>query len=94
MIKKYPAFPVAAIVLTAFEDEENRRRSFELGAKRFITKPFSPRQLAVAVGEVMGDPLAGEERKKACAAPPGPKMARAFAVGMGGTLTRAKPYPE
>ena len=74
---------VAAIVLTAFEDEVNRRRSFELGAVRFITKPFSPRELVAAVGEVMGAPVAGKERKTPEKGPPGPKPGPAFAVGMG-----------
>lgn len=51
------------IVLTAFEDEWNRQRSFELGAKRFITKPFSPRDLVVAVGEVISAHETSENRK-------------------------------
>lgn len=43
---------VGAIVVTAFADEENRRRSFELGARRFIVKPFSLREMVAAVKEV------------------------------------------
>ena len=43
------AIPV--IVLTAYNCEENRSRSLELGAVGFVSKPFSLRKLAMKVEE-------------------------------------------
>ncbi len=81
---------VASIILTAFEDEANRRRSYELGAKRFMTKPFSPRELVAAVGEVIGPPIADGKRRPPGGPAPGTKLKPPLAAGMGGTLTQAK----
>lgn len=62
---------VSVIVLTAFEDEVNRQRSFELGAKRFITKPFSLRKLVTAVNEVLDTAAAAAGQASPVAQPTG-----------------------
>jgi DNA-binding response OmpR family regulator len=36
---------VPVIVLTAAGQEQHQRRSIELGANEFLTKPFSPKKL-------------------------------------------------
>jgi len=45
---------IPVIVLTAYKYEENRARSFELGAVGFVPKPFSPRKLVAEVGKILG----------------------------------------
>ncbi|MEA3459867.1 MAG: response regulator [Chloroflexota bacterium] len=45
------AIPV--IVLTAYDSEENRTRSFELGAVEFVPKPFGLRELIADVGRAL-----------------------------------------
>jgi len=45
---------VPVIVLTAYGDDLNRAKSFELGAVEFIPKPFSPRQLVAEVWKILG----------------------------------------
>jgi DNA-binding response OmpR family regulator len=45
---------VPVLVLTAYGLEENRRRSLDLGASGFLTKPFSARQLVAHVTEIVG----------------------------------------
>ncbi|MEX0907168.1 MAG: response regulator transcription factor [Gemmatimonadota bacterium] len=44
---------VPVIVLTARRDEADRVRGLELGADDYVTKPFSPRELALRVGAVL-----------------------------------------
>ncbi len=44
---------VPVILLTVKSDEEDRIRGLELGADDYVTKPFSPRELATRVGAVL-----------------------------------------
>ncbi len=44
---------IPVLVLTAYGDEQNRRRSLALGAVAFVPKPFSPRTLAADVGRIL-----------------------------------------
>lgn len=44
---------IPVLVLTAYGDEQNRRRSLGLGAVAFVPKPFSPRTLAADVGRIL-----------------------------------------
>jgi DNA-binding response OmpR family regulator len=44
---------VPIIMLTARVDESDRLRGFEIGADDYITKPFSPRELAARVATVL-----------------------------------------
>lgn len=62
---------VSVIVLTAFEDEANQQRSFELGVKRFIAKPFSPRELVAAVNGVLDSAAAAAGQASSVAQPTG-----------------------
>ena len=45
---------VVLIVLTAAGDEMQRRRAQELGARAFVTKPFSPNKLYRQVVDMLG----------------------------------------
>ena len=53
---------VPVLVLTAKVQMEDHRRSLELGADAFLTKPFSPEVLCDAVKEVLA---LGEEERNA-----------------------------
>jgi DNA-binding response OmpR family regulator len=56
-------WPVPVVMLTALGDETNRLAGFEFGADDYVTKPFSPRELAMRVRSVLrrarGGGLAG-----------------------------------
>jgi DNA-binding response OmpR family regulator len=52
---------VPVVMLTALGEEENRIAGLELGADDYVTKPFSPRELALRVSSVL---------RRAGAAPP------------------------
>jgi DNA-binding response OmpR family regulator len=58
-LRERSAVPV--IMLTALGEEENRIAGLELGADDYVTKPFSPRELALRVASVL---------RRARAAPP------------------------
>src|SRR5580693_2599370 len=46
-------WPVPVVMLTALGDETNRLAGFEFGADDYVTKPFSPRELAMRVRSVL-----------------------------------------
>jgi CheY-like chemotaxis protein len=50
-----PIKRIPTIVVTALDDEASRRRSEELGADAYLTKPFLPEQLLAQVEEVLTD---------------------------------------
>ncbi len=45
--------PVAIVILTALGEEHDRLTGLTLGADDYVTKPFSPRELALRVGSVL-----------------------------------------
>ncbi|MFA4029358.1 MAG: hypothetical protein GDYSWBUE_000030 [Candidatus Fervidibacterota bacterium] len=45
---------IPVIILTSERGEEDRRKGMELGASRYLTKPFRPRALVEIVGELLG----------------------------------------
>ncbi|MCF2706245.1 response regulator transcription factor [Arcanobacterium haemolyticum] len=47
----YPALPI--ILLTALSDENHRIEGLEAGADDYVTKPFSPRELALRAQAIM-----------------------------------------
>ncbi|HEU5475990.1 MAG TPA: response regulator transcription factor [Actinophytocola sp.] len=55
---------VPVVMLTALGEEENRIAGLELGADDYVTKPFSPRELALRVSSVL---------RRARATPPRPE---------------------
>jgi len=55
--------PVPVVMLTALGEETDRVLGLELGADDYVTKPFSPRELALRVRSVL--------RRAAGALPPG-----------------------
>jgi DNA-binding response OmpR family regulator len=56
-------YPVPVVMLTALGDETDRLAGFEVGADDYVTKPFSPRELAMRVKSVL--------RRARGTAPPG-----------------------
>ena len=46
-------WPVPVVMLTALGDETDRLAGFEIGADDYVTKPFSPRELAMRVRSVL-----------------------------------------
>jgi DNA-binding response OmpR family regulator len=70
-------WPVPVVMLTALGDETNRLAGFEFGADDYVTKPFSPRELAMRVRSVLrrarGGGLAGRPGDPG---QPGPGQAR------------------
>src|SRR5882672_10170841 len=46
-------WPIPVVMLTALGDETDRLAGFELGADDYVTKPFSPRELALRVRSVL-----------------------------------------
>jgi DNA-binding response OmpR family regulator len=59
--------PIPVIMLTARGTEADRVAGLELGADDYVTKPFSPRELALRVGAVL-------RRSQATAAPESPTL--------------------
>ena len=64
------------IMLTARGEEADRIVGLELGADDYVTKPFSPRELAARVRTVL--------RRSAAPAPPAERLARQRGRGAGG----------
>ena len=60
-------WPIPVVMLTALGDETDRLAGFEIGADDYVTKPFSPRELAMRVRSVL--------RRSRSAAPAGPSDA-------------------
>lgn len=52
--EKFNALP--CIILTAGGDAKHERDALELGATKFITKPFSPKKLYAAAARLTGAP--------------------------------------
>ena len=50
-LREHSAIPV--VMLTALGEEENRIAGLQLGADDYVTKPFSPRELALRVSSVL-----------------------------------------
>ena len=46
-------WPIPVVMLTALSDETDRLAGFEFGADDYVTKPFSPRELAMRVRSVL-----------------------------------------
>jgi DNA-binding response OmpR family regulator len=46
-------WPIPVVMLTALGEETNRVVGFEIGADDYVTKPFSPRELALRVRSVL-----------------------------------------
>ncbi|MBO0819845.1 MAG: response regulator transcription factor [Nocardiopsaceae bacterium] len=46
-------WPVPVVMLTALGEETDRLAGFEIGADDYVTKPFSPRELAMRVRSVL-----------------------------------------
>jgi DNA-binding response OmpR family regulator len=46
-------WPIPVVMLTALGDENDRLAGFEIGADDYVTKPFSPRELAMRVRSVL-----------------------------------------
>jgi DNA-binding response OmpR family regulator len=46
-------WPIPVVMLTALSDETDRLAGFETGADDYVTKPFSPRELAMRVRSVL-----------------------------------------
>ena len=46
-------YPVPVILLTALSEEDDRIAGLEAGADDYVTKPFSPRELALRVRSVL-----------------------------------------
>jgi DNA-binding response OmpR family regulator len=50
-LREHSAVPI--VMLTALGEEENRIAGLQLGADDYVTKPFSPRELALRVSSVL-----------------------------------------
>src|SRR5580704_19764503 len=46
-------WPIPVVMLTALGEESDKLAGFELGADDYVTKPFSPRELAMRVRSVL-----------------------------------------
>ncbi|MFL6140403.1 MAG: response regulator transcription factor [Labedaea sp.] len=61
-LRQHSTVPV--VMLTALGEEENRIAGLELGADDYVTKPFSPRELALRVSSVLRRSSAARERSE------------------------------
>lgn len=88
-----PAVPV--VMLTSRAEEIDRVLGLELGADDYVTKPFSPRELAARVRAVLRrfDRQPGEDRRRLCVHGPLALDTDAHTLSFSGTdipLTRAE----
>ncbi len=80
--------PVPIIMVTALGEEADRVLGLEMGADDYVTKPFSPRELALRVASVL--------RRASSSAKPGPLVADGDLVVDGPARTatlRGQPVP-
>ena len=61
-IRKFNSIPI--IVLSAKSSEEDRIEGLELGADDYVTKPFSPRELAIKIRRLLNRTYSQNETKK------------------------------
>jgi len=47
---------LAVVVLTAKGQDADREAAFRLGARDFVTKPFSPKKLLARINQLLGTP--------------------------------------
>src|ERR1700757_4420759 len=52
-LRRSDGYPVPVILLTALGEEDDRIAGLEAGADDYVTKPFSPRELALRVRSVV-----------------------------------------
>jgi len=52
-LRSSQSFPIPVILLTALGEEDDRIAGLEAGADDYVTKPFSPRELALRVKSVL-----------------------------------------
>ncbi|MGH3248346.1 MAG: response regulator transcription factor, partial [Trebonia sp.] len=71
-------WPIPVVMLTALGDETDRLAGFEIGADDYVTKPFSPRELAMRVRSVL---------RRSRSAAPADKPDEARPAGQGEVLT-------
>lgn len=65
-LRQDPAWAeLPVIVLTALAEEADRLRGFDLGASDYVTKPFSPRELAARVRARLREGGAGQSELRA-----------------------------
>ena len=80
--------PLPVIMLTALGDEADRVQGLEVGADDYVTKPFSPRELALRVQAVLRRAAAAAE-----ATPPEPLRVGRFEVDMAARRIRRDDSP-
>jgi two-component system, OmpR family, response regulator ResD len=52
-LRRANGYPIPVILLTALGEEDDRIAGLEAGADDYVTKPFSPRELALRVRSVL-----------------------------------------
>ncbi|HUF30645.1 MAG TPA: response regulator [Gemmatimonadaceae bacterium] len=55
---------IPTVVLTAAGEERYQRKALSLGAREFLTKPFSPKKLFQRVMELAGAPVGGTSARQ------------------------------
>ncbi|MCI0480188.1 MAG: response regulator, partial [Candidatus Dadabacteria bacterium] len=64
-LKRHPDFTnIPIIILSAKGEESDKIVGLELGAEDYVTKPFSPKELAVRVKKILSRAAGREETKK------------------------------